>query len=222
MLPALAKMRRAGQSLGTQFGDLVLGLQLVAWPLTLATMAAAPAILSSSSAHSSSPPGRCSSSRSWRSHSRPPARSRSEALLAADRERVITRGAFRSQLGALVVIYPLSLVAGPVGTRASKILAGVRVLAYYYKAAREEFPEAFDDPRWPRVRKTFLVAMIAYALTPYLWDSVAYSLAWSTLVTLATGFAVWRLDLVPVVMADMVRQIVRRARRSHPGLLADD
>ncbi len=218
MLPALAKMRRAGQSLGRQFGELVLGLQLVVWPLTLATMAAAPAILELAFGDKFiaawpvlvvailALPLKAAGSLC------------SEALLAADRERVITRGAFRSQLGALLVIYPLSLVAGPVGTRASKILAGVGVLAYYYKAAREEFPEAFDDPRWPRVRKTFLVAMIAYALTPVLWDSIAYSLAWSTLVTLATGFAVWRLNLVPVVMADMVRQIARRASSKSPRI----
>lgn len=211
MLPALAKMRRVGQSLGRQFGELVLGLQLIVWPLTLATMAAAPAILAlvfGAPFAAAWPvlvvailalPLKAAGSLT------------SEALLAADRERVITRGAFRSQLGALIAIYPLTLVAGPAGTRAAKILAGVGVLAYYYKAAREEFPEAFHDPRWPRVRRTLLVATIAYALTPLLWHSGAYTLAWSTLVTLVTGYAIWRLNLVPVVMAEMVRHIARRA-----------
>ncbi len=210
MLPALAKMRRAGQSLGRQFGDLVLGLQLIAWPLTLATIAAAPAILTLvfSAPYASAWPVLVMAILAFPLTAA--GSLASEALLAADRERVITRGAFRSQLGALIVIYPLTLVAGPIGTRTAKILGGVGVLAYYYKAVREEFPEVFHDPRWRGMWRTLLAASVAYALTPLLWHSVVLTLTWSTLVTLTTGYAIWQRNLVPTVMAEMIRYLGRR------------
>lgn len=212
MLPTLAKMRRAGQSLGHQFGDLLLGLQLLAWPLTLATIAAAPAILTLIFGPDYAPAWPVLAVAILAFPLTAAGALTGEALLAAHREDVMTRSGFRSQAVALILMYPMALFGGTIGARSSKIIGGLGVVLLRWKAVREEFPELLTDTRWPRMVRMLLVASVAYALTPLMWGRVLAPIAWATVVTLATMAATWRLGLVPKVIADMIGYLLRRRR----------
>ena len=223
MLPTLSKLRKAGGAVGAQFADILLTLQLLTWPLALATIAAAPAILTLllgptftgawpilAVAIIALPVVAAGSLTS-------------EALLAVRREREVTQIGMYCNAATLLAMYPFALVAGQVGTRLTKILSGIVSLLWQWRTLRIEFPTLLHDRRWPKFLMLVLATAAAQIPAFLLWPSIRATLGWATAVTIVAFAAMWRLRVIPQSTADIVLHLltrlsgsVRRGRPSDP------